>query len=410
MHDEPSIVVGVGPPRPGPVDHVLGRIRTEAERLAARAEGIEGRDWLRCGRRPSGQQVSAMDLVRHAVHVGAHHRTVMEGVMAAVLLRPDSAGDRAQTDKGGSAMRRTNTAESGSDRVALAKDAGMGRISLFGVLAGTLVAYGAFLVLASVVAAVANAVGVSDKVATLNWEEMGVTAGLIVAAVLLLSYLFGGYVAGRMARRAGALNGFLVFVLGVLVAVGVSLLVNLIADGDEAARNFRNAGIPTSGEEWGNAGTVAGIASLLAIVIGPILGGILGERWHAKLVHRALDPTVGAEARHRQQAQDHQRGADERHQGAEARTFRPAPPPRSEAYGQPHEDTQRHHEGARDAAAPVTAAEEPDDARQSAWGAKRPWAKAEREGRPAAPPGGQAGVPDEGGPRVTRRTGTRPPG
>lgn len=273
VHDEPSIVVGVGPPRPGPVDHVLGRIRTEAERLAARAEGIEGRDWLRCGRRPSGQQVSAMDLVRHAVHVGAHHRTVMEGVMAAVLLRPDSAGDRAQTDKGGSAMRRTNTAESGSDRVALAKDAGMGRISLFGVLAGTLVAYGAFLVLASVVAAVANAVGVSDKVATLNWEEMGVTAGLIVAAVLLLSYLFGGYVAGRMARRAGALNGFLVFVLGVLVAVGVSLLVNLIADGDEAARNFRNAGIPTSGEEWGNAGTVAGIASLLAIVIGPILGG-----------------------------------------------------------------------------------------------------------------------------------------
>jgi len=306
-------------------------------------------------------------------------------------------------------MRRTNAAESGSDRVALAKDAGMGRISLFGVLAGTMVAYGSFLVLASVVAAVSKAVGVSDKVATLNWEELGVTAGLIVAAVLLLSYLFGGYVAGRMARRAGALNGFLVFVLGVLVVVGVSLLVNLITDGDEVVRNFRNVGIPTSSKEWGNAGTVAGIASLLAIILGPILGGILGERWHAKLVHRALDPTVGAEASHRRQAEDHNRDADERHQGAQTRAFRPAPPARSGTYRQPDDSTQRHDEGVVETAPPVTEVEEPEGARQSAWGGSRPWAKADREATGANPRRSQAEMPDEGGPQATRRTRPRPP-
>jgi len=294
-------------------------------------------------------------------------------------------------------MRRTNAAESGSDRVALAKDAGMGRISLFAVLAGTLVAYGAFLVLASVVAAVSNAVGISDKVATLNWEELGVTAGLIVAAVLLLSYLFGGYVAGRMARRAGALNGFLVFVLGVLVVVGVSVLVNLVADGDEAVRNFRSVGIPTSSEEWGDAGTVAGIASLLAIIIGPILGGILGERWHAKLVHRALDPTVGAEARHQRVAENRQRAADERHDDAEARAWRPAPPPRPEAYRrQPDEAT-----------VPAAQAEQPQSGRQSGWGARRPWANA--EGEASVTREDQAGVSESTGPRVTRRTRTTPP-
>ncbi len=275
-------------------------------------------------------------------------------------------------------MRRTSAAESGSDRVALAKDAGMGRISLFGVLAGTLVAYGAFLVLASVVAAVANAVGVSDKVATLNWEELGATAGLIVAAVLFLSYLFGGYVAGRMALRAGALNGFLVFVLGVLVVVVVSVLVNLATDTDDAVRNFRSVGIPTSSEEWGDAGTVAGIASLVAIVLGPVLGGILGERWHAKLVHRALDPTVGAQPRDRQDAGD--LGHDQRGHDTEARPWRPAPPPRPEAYGgRPAEAT-----------APVAQADEPDGGRRSAWGSTARGA-------------------DEGGPRVTRRPRTRPP-
>lgn len=325
-------------------------------------------------------------------------------------------------------MRRTNAAESGSDRVALAKDAGMGRISLFGVLAGTLVAYGAFLVLAAVVAAVANALNVSDDVATLNWEELGVTSGLIVAAVLFLSYLFGGYVAGRMARRAGALNGFLVFVLGVLVVVVVSLLVNLATNGDDVVRNFRTAGIPTSGEEWGNAGTVAGIASLVALVLGPVLGGILGERWHAKLVRRAVDPTVGVEARYRQQAEHRQRAAEERHEEAQARAWKPAPPPRPAQYGRPEHDTRRQgevgpeaeHAGVEAPAAPAgyppppaaerPAAERPAPERPSAWGAKRPWADADDEPVTAARPApGPASAREDDVPRGTRRTRARPP-
>ncbi len=358
-------------------------------------------------------------------------------------------------------MRRTNVAETGPDRVALAKDAGMGRVSLLGVLAGTLVAYGAFLVLLSVVAAVANAANISDKVATLNWSELGVAGGLIVAAVLLLSYLFGGYVAGRMARRAGALNGFLVFVLGVLIAVGVSLLVNLATDGDDILRNFRAAGIPTSTEEWGDAGTVAGIASLIAIIVGPILGGILGERWHAKLISKAMDPSVGTEARYRQQADDHRLAAEERHSGAEQRAWRGSPPPggreeprdrepahqegrrpwsrrqepeHEEDRGQegrrpwsrrqePEHEEDRGQEGRRpwsrrqepqyeegrrhdeDREAPVGRGEQSGEVPQSAWGAARPWEDRQREA-PATEPRRES---EEGGPRVTRRPRTRPP-
>ncbi len=95
VHDEPSVEIGVGPPRAGPVDEVLGRIRTASDLLAARVDGIQGRDWQRRGRLATGRPVSAMDLSRHAVHVGTHHLRVVESVTAAVLLGPGSAGDRA---------------------------------------------------------------------------------------------------------------------------------------------------------------------------------------------------------------------------------------------------------------------------------------------------------------------------
>ncbi len=186
--------------------------------------------------------------------------------------------------------------ETGGDRVALAKDAGMGKPSLLGVLAGTLVAYGTFAVLVAIAAAVAEAVEIDTDLATNQWRELGIAGGVVVAGLLLICYLFGGYVAGRMARRAGLLNGALVFVVGLLVAVGVTGLVNLFADSDAILQNLRNVGIPTTGEEWEDIGTVAGIGSLVAMLLGSLLGGLLGDRWHGNLVTRAVDPAIGPRA------------------------------------------------------------------------------------------------------------------
>jgi hypothetical protein len=189
--------------------------------------------------------------------------------------------------------------ENRADRASLARDAGLGQVSLVSVLAGTLVAYGAFAVLLAITAAVAESVGVDTDLTTNEWERLGTVGGVIIAGVLFFCYLLGGYVAGRMARRAGATNGFLVFVLGVLVAVGVTGLVNVFTDGDEILANLRNVGVPTSSDEWGDIGTVAGIGSVVTMLVGSVLGGSLGERWHGKLVTRALDPDIGpaAEAR-----------------------------------------------------------------------------------------------------------------
>jgi hypothetical protein len=39
------------------------------------------------------------------------------------------------------------------------------------------------------------------------------------------------------------------------------------------------------------------------VVVGSLLGGALGERWHARLFARAADPTVGAQAEAARQAE-----------------------------------------------------------------------------------------------------------
>ncbi|CAA9239319.1 MAG: hypothetical protein AVDCRST_MAG50-2128 [uncultured Acidimicrobiales bacterium] len=194
-------------------------------------------------------------------------------------------------------MRKEQSVETGRDRMVLAKDAGMGKVSLISVLAGVLVAYGAFAVIAAITAAVLNAVGVDTASLSDNdWRDAGIAGAAITAFVLLLSYLFGGYVAGRMARRAGALNGLLVFVLSVVIMGAIAALLSAQTDTEQVTSNLRSLGLPTTGEEWKSIGTAAGLGSLLAMLLGSVLGGILGERWHGKLMKRALDPSIGSEA------------------------------------------------------------------------------------------------------------------
>ena len=191
-------------------------------------------------------------------------------------------------------MRRSRAVESRRDRMELATEAGYPKVSLGSVLAGVLVAYGAFAILAAIAGGILNAAGVDTRsLSTNDWREYGIATGAAAAISLFLSYLFGGYVAGRMARRAGALNGALVFLFGILLVAGVAAAIGSQADGDAVLSNLRSMGVPTSGDEYAAIGTFAGLGAIVAMLVGSILGGMSGERWHGKLVARALDPTVG---------------------------------------------------------------------------------------------------------------------
>jgi hypothetical protein len=214
--------------------------------------------------------------------------------------------------------------ETGKDRKALVADAGFNRVSFASSAAGMLTAYGAFALLAALAAGLVKAADVNIDVSA-NWRDLGLGSGLVVAGLLFLAYLFGGYVAGRMARRAGALHGALVFVLGLVVVALAALVARELGAADAAVSNLRDLGVPTTGSEWGEVASVAGLAAMAAMLLGAVLGGVLGERWHTKLLARALDPSVGAEAEAREAAERLGAEAEERRTASYERVRATAP-------------------------------------------------------------------------------------
>ena len=198
--------------------------------------------------------------------------------------------------------------ESPRDRKRLARQAGLGRLSFISALAGVLIAYGAFALLAALVGAVAVAIGLDTELASNDWDTLGMGSAVTVTVVAFVAYLFGGYVAGRMARRAGLVNGLAVFALAVLLVVVVGAIAASQADTETIQANLRSLGLPTSGAEWAKIGTAAGIGTLAGMLLGAGIGGVVGERWHSELVRWAA---VGRGNPNRAQERQPQRDVDD---------------------------------------------------------------------------------------------------
>ncbi len=169
-------------------------------------------------------------------------------------------------------------------------------LSPLSVLAGVLCAYGAFTIVAAIVGSALAAADVNTEFRSNDWTGSGAVAALASAAVLFIAYLFGGYVAGRMARRAGLLNGALVFVVSLVVGGVAGGVVSALADSNEIEDNLRSIGVPTTMDQLTEVAVAGAILSLVAVLVGSLLGGALGERWHTKLARRVADPEIGTTA------------------------------------------------------------------------------------------------------------------
>ena len=193
-------------------------------------------------------------------------------------------------------MRLRHNGRTRTEEPVLAREAGYDGISGFGAFAGVFAAYGAVAVLVALAAGIAEAVNVDTDFTNSEWRQIGTGGAIVLGVVLFLAWMFGGYVAGRMAGRAGGLNGAAVFVLGVVVVAAVAGVVEATGGTEEILDRLRDLGIPTTADQWSDIGTFAGIGSLLAMLLGSIVGGILGVRWHAKVLRLAADPAVGTAA------------------------------------------------------------------------------------------------------------------
>jgi hypothetical protein len=185
-----------------------------------------------------------------------------------------------------------------------AQEAGFGTISPLSVAAGVVSAYGAFAIVAAIVGAVLSRADVDTEFRTDDFTSSGAVAALASAVVLFLAYLFGGYVAGRMARRAGVLHGVLVFVTSIVIGAIVGGAVSAIADSTQIEDNLRSIGIPTTWDQVSDVAVAGVIVSLVAVLLGSLVGGMLGERWHTKLARRVADPTIGPAAERRERIEE----------------------------------------------------------------------------------------------------------
>jgi hypothetical protein len=160
-----------------------------------------------------------------------------------------------------------------------------GGLDIPAILSGMLVGLAMLLILAGLASAAIGQIAFQTGV---NGNETELSLGALITAgvVIFLSFLIGGWAAGRMSRYSAALNGFMValtFVifLGVLAALGAILgdQYNLFDNLQVAKANL---------PDWFSADTVttgaivSAVAFAVVMFLGSILGGLWGQHFHRK--------------------------------------------------------------------------------------------------------------------------------
>lgn len=167
-----------------------------------------------------------------------------------------------------------------------------GGIKIFCAFFGWLTATGMAVLLTAIVAAAGTAVGVATNTkvadatdaATKATKTIGLVGGIILLVILFVSYYSGGYVAGRMARFNGIKQGLAVWLWALLIAAVVAI-IGVVAGSKYNILAKLNAfpRLPVKEGTLSTAGIIALAAVLVASLVGALLGGLAGMRFHRKV-------------------------------------------------------------------------------------------------------------------------------
>jgi hypothetical protein len=140
----------------------------------------------------------------------------------------------------------------------------------------------ALLSAAGVALGLAQGIDTADE-ATQQIDTLGVGGGIAILVVLFLAYLAGGYVAGRMARFDGARQGLAVWLIGLLVVLVLAGAGALFGAQYNVLQQLNLPRIPIDEGTATTAGVVALLAILIVTLLGAVLGGKVGERYHRRV-------------------------------------------------------------------------------------------------------------------------------
>ena len=159
---------------------------------------------------------------------------------------------------------------------------------------GWVAAMGLAVILTAFVAAVGAAVGVTQGATTVDQaatqiqnqdpQTVGLVGIILLAVIAFVSYYGGGYVAARMSRFDGARQGFAVWLCAVIVAIVVAIVAAVAGARFDVLSTLNT--FPRLPVDQGNI-TGTGIVALLLLLaitlLGAVIGGAGGMRYHRKL-------------------------------------------------------------------------------------------------------------------------------
>jgi len=179
------------------------------------------------------------------------------------------------------------TRGAGRDAVAAQHDR-FGGIKWGAAFFGWLSANGLAVILVALLSAAGVALGLAQDVDTADEAvdqatDIGIGGGIAVLVVLFLAYLAGGYVAGRMARFDGARQGLAVWLVGLIVVLLLAAAGALLGAQYNVLTDLNLPRIPVDEGTATTAGIVTLVAILVVTLLGAVLGGKIGERYHRKV-------------------------------------------------------------------------------------------------------------------------------
>ncbi|HKH65494.1 MAG TPA: hypothetical protein VKA35_08535 [Solirubrobacterales bacterium] len=158
---------------------------------------------------------------------------------------------------------------------------------------GWMVAVGIAVLLTALLSAAGAAIGLtelSEGEAESNAETISIIGGILLIAVLAISYYAGGYVAGRMSRFDGGRQGLGVWLFGLIATVVLAVLGAIAGSEYNLFSQLNLPRIPIDEGSLAGGAAIALILVLVATAIAAIAGGKVGERYHRKVDRAGYEP------------------------------------------------------------------------------------------------------------------------
>lgn len=174
-----------------------------------------------------------------------------------------------------------------------------GGIKVGSAFFGWLTATGMAVLLTALVAAAGTAVGLASNTdvneavnqAAQNTGTVGLVGIIVLLVILFLSYYCGGYVAGRMARFNGAKQGLMVWIWALIAAIVVAVLGVVAGQQFNVLANLNSfPRIPINEGQLTTTSIIAAIVVAAVALVGAVLGGLAGMRFHRKVDRAGFTP------------------------------------------------------------------------------------------------------------------------